>query len=149
MKSSNCTSLWKQKISFGKEPSGKFPVYVKPAFTVYNLNNDEEEHQTEISNIRFQQKRSSSFRVFDIADQSYSSNSWIRRPNGTKLQTSVILISFCVKIFFSWCHIFTFILQIFIFWKNERNYVYHQKLPKLTDTCKQLSQIFVSFWQKL
>lgn len=85
VKSSNCTSLWKQKISFGKEPSGKFPVYVKPAFTVYNLNNDEEEHQTEISNIRFQQKRSSSFRVFDIADQSYSSNSWIRRPNADSL----------------------------------------------------------------
>lgn len=102
MKSSNCTSLWKQKISFGKEPSGKFPVYVKPAFTVYNLNNDEEEHQTEISNIRFQQKRSSSFRVFDIADQSYSSNSWIRRPTGTKLQTSVINIEFilCIKYFF-------------------------------------------------
>lgn len=121
MKSSNCTSLWKQKISFGKEPSGKFPVYVKPAFTVYNLNNDEEEHQTEISNIRFQQKRSSSFRVFDIADQSYSSNSWIRRPNGTKLQTSVILNSFCVwNIFFMMSYFYLYFANIYILekWKK-------------------------------
>lgn len=85
VKSSNCISLWKQKISIGKEPSGKFPVYVKPAFTVYNLNGDEEEHQTEISNIRFQQKRSSNFQVFNIASQSYPSHSSSRRPNADSL----------------------------------------------------------------
>lgn len=86
VKSSNCISLWKQKISIGKEPSGKYPVYVKPAFTVYNLNDDEEEHQTEISNIRFQQKGISNFQVFDIASQSDSSHSSSRRLNGTKLR---------------------------------------------------------------
>lgn len=85
VKSSNCISLWKQKISIGKEPSGKYPVYVKPAFTVYNLNDDEEEHQTEISNIRFQQKGISNFQVFDIASQSDSSHSSSKRLNADSL----------------------------------------------------------------
>lgn len=85
-KSSKCISLWKQKFSIGKEPSSKYPVYVKPAFTVYNLNNnDEEDDQTEICNFGLQQKRNSSFQVFDIASQSYPPHSSSKRPKADSL----------------------------------------------------------------